>query len=242
MLDIQKDKKMKYELKKNCIYCFGEITKRTKGHIIPKSIGGNLIYPLACKHHNNLLGGTVETYLSKDYWVNFAKVKLGLKGFKINPAFELDKRRDKHLIEVLGDGEERDVPPITDKMTWRIIAKIAYESVALFVGEDVFSPAFDEYRKFVLSGQPDLAWKRILRCCYDLPWAPGHVIEFSPNEESFAVTVRLFNAYMFKATFWHTIGDQNIFPGQVIIDLNTKKTAFRKLSAGSTYWQYVGAY
>jgi len=233
---------MKYELKKNCIYCFKAIGKRTKGHIISKSIGGTLIYPLACKDCNHKLGGDVEANLSKDYWVNFAKKKLGLSDFKIDSALKFDGRQNKYAVEVQPSGKERYVPPITDKMTWRILAKISYESAAFFIGNRVFLPTFDEYRKFIITGVPDLSEKSIVRACSGFPWEPVHIIEFSPNKELFAIIVHLFNAYIFTSVFWQPVGGPNIFPARVIIDLDNKKTLFLKPSDDGNTWKIIAGY
>jgi hypothetical protein len=233
---------MEYRLKENCIYCFAPVGKKTKGHVISKSIGGTLMYPLACEHHNKWLGATVESLLSKDYWVNFAKTKLGLEDLKTDPNFMPDSRLNRSGALALPDGLKRIVPPISDRTTWRIVAKYTYEAAAFFIGDDIFLPAFDEYRSFILTGEPDLAEKKIFRLCYDLPWAPGHVIEFSPSENSFAVMVRLFNAYVFKSIFLHRLGEPPLCPTQVVMYLDTKSTVFRKLSANGEAWEHIGGY
>lgn len=231
-----------YQLKRNCIYCFEPIKKKTRWHIIQESIGGSLLYPLGCENCNHKLGGNIEDKISKDYWVNFAKVKLGLRDFKIDPTFKFDNRQNRYTVDVMPTGKQRGVPPITDNTTFRIVAKIAYDSAAFFIAEGIFLPTFDEYRGFILTGEPDLSEKSIIRCCYDLPWAPGHVIEFQPHKEFFSIAVRLFNAYTFTAFFRQPVGGPYIFPMRVIMDLDTKQTLFQKLSSESKTWQYIGGY
>jgi hypothetical protein len=233
---------MEYRLKENCIYCFRPIGKKTKGHIISKCIRGTLTFPLACERHNNWLGGTVESQVRKDYWVNFAKTRLGLEGLKIDPSFTPKFRLNRYSVSALPDGRKRIVPPITDRTTWRILAKYAYETAAFFIGDDIFLPAFDGYRSFILTGEPDLAEKEMFRLCYDLPWVAGHVIEFSPSESSFAVIVRLFNAYVFKSVFQHKLGDPPLCAAQIVMDLDGKRTDFRKLSADGETWEHLGGY
>jgi len=203
------------------------------------------VYPLACPRHNFDLGGNLEAKTPKDYWVNFAIRKLGLKHFKVDPSFTPDSRQNRYTLRTDANGTPDVVPPPTDPVAYRIIAKIAFESAALFIGNEVFLPTFDEYRGFILTGSPDLVNKRIVRCCYDLSWGPGHVIEFLPSkgEQPFAVQVRLFNAYVFTAVFMQPVGGPNISPAsQVVMDLDTGKMVFRKLSGDGKRWECIAGY
>jgi hypothetical protein len=202
------------------------------------------MYPFACECHNYDLGGVLEAKTIKDYWVNFAITKLGLKDFRIDPAFAPDSRQNRYILRVLPDGSEKVVPPITDPITYRIIAKIAFESAALFIGDEIFLPTFDGYRGFILTGKPDLKGKMIIRCCRDYPWEPRHLIEFSPSQrqQEFAVEVRLFNAYVFAVFFMHPVRFPNIVATQVEIDLEKGKTSFWALPVGAGKWKFVGGY
>jgi hypothetical protein len=235
---------MEYKLKKNCIYCLQPIDRRKKYHILQQSIGGKLVYPLACARHNFNLGGDLEANTIKDYWVNFAIRRLGLKDLKIDASFTPDSRQNRYILHTDTDGSRKVVPPITDHITYRIIAKNAFESAALFIGDDVFLPGFNEYREFILTGEPDLEGKSIIRCCRDYPWEPRHLIEFLPSQrqQEFAVEVRLFNAYIFAVFFIHPVRFPKIRAFQIEMDLDKGKTSFWALPVDGDKWKFMGGY
>ena len=254
-------KQTQYRIGKNCIYCFTPIAGelKTKDHILSKSLGGTFPIP-ACKEHNQLLGSTVENWLSVDYWINFAKRSLKLKNFKLNPNFQFSAKTNEYKTLKLPNGKEKLIAPYTDKTTWRIIAKYFYGHLAFLIGNDIFKEEFHTLRDYILrktiSNINEKEWFvrcvkkenetnkgdwNILRCSYyQIPLDAVHIIEFYYDDPYLSIKFYLFGFYVFDCSIVYTTSSEvsGKLPARILYDLRNEDVILGELSENKKEWTY----
>lgn len=140
-------------IRKNCIYCLKPILKKSIEHIIIKSIGGRLIFPLTCGECNTSLGSVVDRHWSWDCWMKFAKDKLDLQKFNFRSELRVSDWENRYTVVKLPNGKEELKPPFTPDGAWRAVTKMAYELGAMMIGNYIFHSDFDRVRDFIVKGE-----------------------------------------------------------------------------------------
>jgi len=133
------------KFRRNCIYCF-KGGRQSREHVFPRPLGYKLPIRMVCKKCNNALGH-LDNALGSDYWIGLHRGR-GIGDPSKSPF---------HRIQKGTDGKLQLVDPYTDKASWRPVGKAAFELMAFFVQEEIFTEAFDEWRAFIRFGKPDLS-------------------------------------------------------------------------------------
>lgn len=254
-------KQTQYRIGKNCIYCctpiVGEL--KTNDHILSKSLGGVFTIS-ACKEHNQLLGSTVENWISVDYWINLAKNNLKLRNFKLNPNFKFSAKSSEYKTLKLPNGKEKLIAPYTDKTIWRIIAKYFYGHLAFLIGDDIFKEEFHTLRDYILGrtitnineeeylvrcvkkeNETHKEDWNIIRCDYShTPCDAVHIIEFDQAMLSLLITFYLFRSYVFLCGIVYTVPNKVRckLPMRILYDLRNRDVLIGELSKDKKEWTY----
>jgi len=229
-------------IRKNCIYCFNQILKRSIEHPIPKSIGGKLVFPLICGKCNNVLGSIVDRHWTWDCWMKFAKDQLNLPKFNFKSELKVSDSQNKYTVIKLPNGKEQVKLPFTPDGAWRAVGKMAYELCAMMIGSYIFHNDFDGVRHFITRGElpaghksvPDFLhfgeWCNILRTSYNEKPAPWHIFDFQDRGESLSIHLALFDYYSFCTTFKVNIKDLGLktveFPFRIVQELRPENKLY----------------
>jgi len=246
-------------IRRNCIYCFNRILKKSKEHLIPKSIGGKLIFPLICGKCNNLLGSIVDRHWTWDCWMKFAKDQLNLIEFNFKSDLKVSDSQNRYTVIKLPNGKEEVKFPYTPDRAWRAVAKMAYELCAMMIGSYIFHNDFDRVRDFIIRGElPDGhkschdflhfgEWCNICRTSYNEKPATWHMFDFQDVGESLSIHLALFNYYSFCATFKVNIKDLGLktvkLPFRLVQELRPEnKLYFCNWENEQSKWKIIGCF
>lgn len=247
-------------IRKNCIFCFNQILKRSKEHPITQSIGGKkLIFPLICGKCNNNLGSIVDSHWTWDCWMKFAKDQLNLPEFNFKSDLKVSDSQNRYTVIKLPNGEEQDKPPFTPDGAWRAVGKMAYELCAMTIGNCIFHNDFDWVRDFIIMGKLPAGhksdsgslhfgeWCNIVRIAYNEKPAPWHIFDFQDSGECLSIGLALFNYYSFFATFKVNIKELGLktveFPFRIVQELRPEnKLYFCSWDNEQNKWKTIGCF
>jgi len=134
--------------------------------------------------------------------------KQGLSDQEVSRRVELFDSLDEDVPLDLPGGQtfvKRDIPPLTPELEAQFVSKrvpalIAYEFLALLIGDLIYQDTFNEIRQYIRAGVCSDRYEVQRRSSGK--YAPIHAIGLQPDEAHFTVFVRFFRWLVFAVKFY----------------------------------------
>lgn len=134
--------------------------------------------------------------------------KQGLSNQEMSRWVELFASLDEDVPLGLPGGQtfvKRDIPPLAPELgpqfvSERVPALIAYEFLALLIGDLIYQDSFNEIRQYIRTGA--CSDRCEIQCLSSGKYAPIHAVDLQPEETHFTVFVRFFRWLVFAVKFY----------------------------------------